>query len=99
MKKRIRIISLITVLILLALAIASAFAFVPEREEQEDTQANTPQTEITVGSISPIAREDNIDTTRESAEVELDISQIPRDTDPKLKGSDIQYGKKETDNK
>ena len=99
MKKRIRIISLITVLILLALAIASAFAFVPEREKPEETEANIPQTEITVGSISPIVREDNTDTTRESAEVELDISQIPRDTDPKLKGSDIQYGKKETDNK
>ena len=99
MKKRIRIISLITVLILLALSIASAFAFVPEREKPEETEANIPQTEITVVSISPIVREDNIDSTRESAELELDISQIPRDTDPKLKGSDIQYGKKEIDNK
>ncbi len=37
------------------------------------------------------------DTTAPKAEVELDIGKIERETDPVLKDSKIEYGKKETE--
>lgn len=99
MKKRTRIISLITAVILLLLAIASAVILIPDREETEETEAERviADTENTVGSIPPISQDENADIRVEKAEIELDIGKIPRDTDPSVKNCEIEYGRKETE--
>ena len=99
MKKRTRIISLITAIILLLLAIASAVILIPDREETEETEAERviADTENTFGSIPPISQDENADIRVEKAEIELDIGKIPRDTDPSVKNCEIEYGRKETE--
>ena len=100
MKKRIRIISFITAIILLILAITSAVILIPVREDTEETEAERviADTKNTVGSIPPISQDENAETREEKAEIELDIENIPRDTDPEIIKSEIEYGKKETKN-
>ena len=99
MKKRIRIISLITAIILLVLAIASAVVLIPDRKDTEETEAERviADTENTVGSIPPISQDEDADIREEKAEIELDIENIPRDTDPSVKNCEIEYGRKETE--
>ena len=99
MKKRIRIISLITAVVLLLLAIASAVILIPDRKDTEETEAERviADTENTVGSIPPISKDENAETREEKAEIELDIGKIPRDTDPLVKNCEIEYGRKETE--
>ena len=99
MKKRTRIISLITAVILLLLAIASAVILIPDRKDTEETEAERviADTENSVGSIPPISKDENADIRVEKAEIELDIGKIPRDTDPSVKNCEIEYGRKETE--
>ena len=54
-------------------------------------------TENSVGSIPPISQDENADIRVEKAEIELDIENIPRDTDPSVKNCEIEYGRKETE--
>ena len=96
MKKRIRIISLITAIILLILAIASAVIIVSDKDKMElseDTGSILSQESVYIPPIS----EDIYHKDREDdrAEVELDIGKIERDTDPELIDTKIEYGTKE----
>ena len=63
MKKRIRIISLITAIILLVLAITSAVILIPDRDGTEETEGERviADTENSVGSIPPISQDENAD--------------------------------------
>jgi hypothetical protein len=99
MKKRIRIISLITAVILLVLAITSAVILIRDRDGTEETEAERviADTENSIGSIPPISQDENADIREEKAEIELDIENIPRDTDPSVKNCEIEYGRKETE--